>query len=246
MNAFENLAYLRSVHAGTTRKAARVWSLLNALSERRVFVPAATALNVAAEAIYYKLDDADERYCSIESFKEDLVEDLDERWPKEVIAEVPHYVLRPFFAEDSGYFIHLDMSYLRGALSLKELSGLNVLARASSPAPHIVGLPEEEAEMLAKVYHGKTVALVNLMRKLSTGLCYISSALKPRPHRANDLYSAALKDGGIEELVAGLVAETTMPLMPAPARHFGTEADRTNPLRALPEERGALDFLLED
>jgi hypothetical protein len=242
---FNDLSLSRRAYAATIRRAAAIWSLFTELRACPVVVTREAAINAVAEKVYYSNRyDACERYETIEDFKESLKEDLDEHLYA-TSADATHYTLRPFFAglDEPAYLFELGLSYLKGC-NYSDLTGLDVTAKlgladllekssvAAAPSTSSeAGIPEE-VEILVRHYRSETIRLVNLMRHMATALRYIRSALT-EPERIAKLYVTAEKDPAIEPLVTALERAVALPFEPAPCSHFGTEADRVNPLRRL-------------
>lgn len=233
------LALTRRAHARLARRAAAAWLLLNELSSLRVHAPRTAVVRAIAEKVYYSgRCDVMERYESIEEFEVELSLELDSGLTSAAINGTTCYVIRPFFASrDSLYLFEMGLSGLRGC-ELAELTGLDVAALLpalpldEACAEPVTGLLGLEAEMLARAYRAESLKLINLLRKLATALTYVRSALTVTPVK-DTLYAKSIKDPGAGALVGALSGLSVLPFLPAPCTHFGTEADRVNPLRRL-------------
>jgi hypothetical protein len=244
MTTLAELNLMRRAHAGAARRAAAAWKLVNDMRSLRVLLPYSDTLSFLASAIYYNAGyDACENYDCIEDFEAALAEDLATDMPERVEVEgVEHVVLRPFFSDDYGYLLHLKMTYLHGC-KISELKALDV------PAPSLVatapaGITDDEVEVLYAHHRASAIKLVNKLRHLRTALAYLETGLRDL---AEDKYRNLPKHT-MDPRAAGLVTEllpvVEMDFSPAPCGHFGTEADRVNPLRALPTDEDGLASLL--
>lgn len=241
----KELHTMRNAHAGASRRAARAWTLIMTLANKRVLIPVDKALNRVAEAIYYSARyDAMERYGDIDEFKESLSEDLNKKFERCDHAEAAHYVVRPFFATNSEFLYQLGLGYIQGYCSLAELDGLEVKPMAATNATQVAGLTDEETEALAALHRRNTLTLVNLLRKCATAMHYVCIGLTNQ-HNTAPGYADAVKDDDIASLVSQLEAACDLPFEPPAASHFGTDADKRNVLRTLAEGAGLDRLLLE-
>ncbi len=236
------LNVLRCVHRGVARRAAEVWARVMALNSTVMLLPVETTVAKMADAIYFNSRyDAYERYECVEEFAEALKEDLDTRWTERVShAGGEHFVLRPFFGDGCDNLHALGLSYLRGC-ALSELKALDAHVPSELDAVPS-GLSEEELEAVAAFHRRKTVTMLNALRHLYTALHYVKSGVERDVRKARASVAVVLPDE-TERKVSELLALVDLPIEPRPTTYFGTEADRVNPLRALPSSVADLELL---
>lgn len=241
----KELNLMRRAHAGAAARARAAARVLRTLHACELVLPRSTTLSSMALAIYFNAGyDACERYASAAEFEQSLAEDLDGAWPdRRIVNGVDCYVVRPFLDRDcSSYLRHLGLGYLAGG----RLSDADLL---DVPMPSLVssepsGLTAEEMGVLRAHHRRAALRCVNLLRNLRTALYYVTTAL------GKEVPALTAKGGcTLDARVAGLVAEleavADMPFEPQPLRHFGTEADKVNTLRVLPDGEAALEPLLK-
>lgn len=240
------LSLLRRAHVGAARRAARAWALVAELRECTVTLPYAKTLRFLAEAIYFNAGyDACERYESVEDFEEALEEDFKKTCMDRLSVDgVDCVILRPFFAAEYGFLTNLHMSYLRGC-DPKELAALNVkVPTLSAGVP--TGLSDDEEAALLAHHRAATLKLVNRLRHLHTATHYLTTGLRDAAENTHRTHPEHTMDPRAAGLVAQLADVSTLPFLPAPCRHFGTDADRINTLRTLEADEAVLAPLLAE
>lgn len=244
--AESSLELARLVYAGTARKATRALAAVKALQACALFVPKAAVLSRVAQAIYYNASyDASERYETLEDFEEALVEDLDAAYEAVTRGGVACYVIRPFLTSEPSFLGRLDLGYFGGYARADEFEGLAVPTSALVASESSVsGLTVDEENWLLAAYRKRTINLVNLMRKLSTAMAYVQTALE-REKTKPGLFTSSEREGDFAAAAAEVSNACRTDFSPAPMSYFGTEADRTNPLKQLPTTREQLACLLE-
>lgn len=237
----ESLASARLLYAATARRAASAWRLLKSASELRVWLDLEKAAVAVIEAEHFAIDgsDKDERVAAMR-------ESLKTLFPCTRLGELIVIEVRPFFTPMDSIHSRFGLKCMSGK-SLSYFRGLDVeVPAASDPegpsqraleSKTIEGLNAFELKLLCEHYHGATLTLVNLLRDLATALNYPQSALKPGGSAHEAWVSAPKKEDPSEQLNA-LRALTLLPFTPEPARHFGSEALRINPLETLPPGEG--------
>lgn len=236
---------VRQLYQKVAHRSAKAWALINRAAGLRLWVPANLALDRIADSIYYNASyTASEEYSCIDSFKFDLKDEVEEAFGEvELINGVAHYVLRPFFNPESSPFLSkLGLAYLCGC-RLSELAPLNVAEPSDPPCSPLCGLSADELDILVKAYTSQALTLINTLRHLSTALCYVSKRLG-EGMRLGIAGPELPHDSAAYAVVAELVQVCTLPIEPAPAKYFGTEASKVNPLQALPVPASTLAALM--
>ncbi len=242
-----NIGLWRRAHVGAAKRAAAIWEVLTALRACTVELPYDRTMRYLASAIYNNASyDACLNYEDAEDFEEALREDKNEDLAvRKDVDGVDTIVMSPFFSEKIiGSLHHMKLTYLGGYCRLDELSALNcVVPDVANDVPWNVSTTE--LEVLTKYHRSACIALVNAMRHLRTALCYVKTGLR---NVAEDKYKS-LPELTLDKRAAGLVEElialADLPFTPTPLTYFGTEADRVNPLRSLPESEDGLKSLLD-
>lgn len=203
---------------------------LKALMEREVLFERAAFLKEAAESIFFSSRfDACERYDSAEEFAEELAEEVDTQFERRDVEGVTHYVVRPFFNGTLPTYNDTPYDRLRRAFFAWEgVAKLLAVERyVAPPSLALEGLTEHELETLTRGHLRRALERVNLLRNLRTVLHYARRYLdEPRGGPPAGAEVAAI--------VAQLEAVCTLEGLPEPATFFGTQTDRTNPLKTLP------------
>lgn len=175
----------RRVFIGVTRRAARVWSLLEALRSLEILVDAGQALHDVSTRIYYSSAyDAAERFETLEDFQEVLLEDDFSGIPKRERNGTSCYVLRPVLGE-LGIFRH----YANGRMEPLALGdSLGHFCKPLQEAADVQasgelealqglgpceGLAPQELVMLVKAYTSRALRYVHALRQLRTSLHYV-------------------------------------------------------------------------
>lgn len=221
----DELSLLRLAHAGASRRAAKAFAHLKELQSCAVHIPRARSIQRMAHALYFNSSyDAYERYGDVDACAEAVAEDLDAHWPERVSHDgVEHYVLRPFFCQDSAHLHLLGLGSLRGCAPT-ELAGLSkpiVVANTSTPQ----GLSPDELEALRSYHHREIVERLGALRHLSTALQYVRRALQSDIPRFQEQTGLVL-DPRATPNVQALLTLSTMPLRVPPAAFFGSDMDR--------------------
>jgi hypothetical protein len=240
----------RRSHFFTSLRAKRAKELLKALADCRFWLPRAEALSAFGSAVESQLFDSDGdddsgEFSGSEACEQMFAAHLPET---QTLDGVLHVVVRPLLEYSTSTTRALGLEGHLAFCTPKELTALDaeLLLREEylGGDPVITGISAREARVLAAYHAGAALALVNVLRHLETALHYMESA------RANDFgrfsptraWVQTRHDDGIEELLVELERTVKLPLVPKPARWFGTDADRVNPLKALPE--GFADMML--
>ncbi len=204
---------------------------LKALMEREVLFEREAFLREASESIYASNRfDAYERYDSAEEFALELAEEVDAQLERRDVDGVAHYVVRPFFNGALPSYNDTPYDRLRRAFFAWEgVTKLLAVERYVAPESlPVEGLTEHELETLTRGHLRRALERVNLLRNLRTALHYGRRYLEePRGGPA--------AGAQVDALIAQLEALSTLEGLPEPATFFGTQTDRTNPLKALPE-----------
>jgi hypothetical protein len=238
----QELHIARNLYAGATRRAARAWALLNELASMRIWLDEHETLKTAASAIFYNAGyDACENYSSVEEFAESLHEDLKSLFAVEAVEGHSAFVVQPFFSKHSTMLRHMGLCSVSAA-SVDEFAGLNVSPLPPMETAPVNGLTAYELSMLCQGYRREAVKLVNLMRKLRTGLYYPERALAPGG-RARETWDAAVKKDDALPVLTALSTAVSLSFEPSPCEFYGTEADRKNVLKTLDHEEGIAELL---
>lgn len=237
--ALADLHAARTLYAAITKRARAAHEVLRSLRSREVLVPCATLASEVAFSRYFDCRyDTSEQYGSVEEFEEALREDLDGTFDKRVVGGVAHYVVRPFFERHPmGTSLNgSKLERLRQACHPREeLFGLETAVFEAPPLEPVTGLLREELEALAASYRTRALTLVNNLRVLRTAMHYVRGFLAHEHVPLESLGVTAEVRAEFDELEK----LATLPGLPEPARWFGTEADRINPLRKLPADFSA-------
>lgn len=242
------LHLFRRAHHGAALKAAIAYPLVQRLQSAWIWLPREKTLSHLARSIYFNSgNDACETYESVEDFQVELTFEVEAAWPPAVSLDgQAGFMLKPFFNALPLYFSDLRVGSLHGC-DINELSALEVDGvPARAPCLNtlsLAGLSREELAALVQFHHDKALAIVNALRHLTTALHYLQTELK-RGLTLGPRGEALRHDEEIAALVDALGLAVQLPFLPAPASHYGTEASRVNPLRALPRTEDALACLL--
>lgn len=240
------LSLFRRAHVGAARRARRAWGLVEELRSCTVVLPYTKTLHFLSAAIYFNAGyDACERYSSVEEFEESFEEDLKKTYPERLSVDgVDCIVMRPFFSPEYDFLTHLHMSYLHGC-DPKELVALDAkVPELTTEVP--TGLSDEEATALIAYHRAATIKLVNRLRHLRTATDYLTTGLRDAAENKHKSYPEHTMDPRAAGLVEKLVDVSTLPFLPAPCRHFGTDADRINTLHTLEADEATLAPLLAE
>jgi len=232
-NAADKLMSARRTYAALSARAVEVYAVLETLRSYELRIECPALVHEVANAVFYSAAyDASERYSSLEEFEEELRNELDEVLPLQVAVGGPFYVVRPYF-NDRNLIEHIPGSKAHALMNMfywrAEFGRLNLERYIVSLAGPISGVSDEEIGVLAEDYHRRSLEVVNVLRTLDTACA-----------SANTRFARVSPDsmGVTPEAFASLTRLgelVTLPGLPPAARWFGTDADKINPLSALPE-----------
>jgi hypothetical protein len=232
--ATDKLHLARHAFAALSARAADANAVLQTLRACEMRIECNALVNEVANAVYHSAAyDAYERYSSLEEFEHELRSELDEVLPGATENGAPCYVLRPYF-NDRELIEHLTGSKVHSLMNLfywrSELEALGVERYSAPAAAHIAGISDHEIEVLAADYCRRGLKVVNALRTLDTALTSARSRFsRVTPESLGVTEEARASLTRLAELV-------TLPGLPPTARWFGTDADKINPLPALPDE----------
>jgi hypothetical protein len=232
-----SLAEARRTHYGALAVAAHVWRLLNELHGVPVLLDGRKLINAATLSIFSSASYV-ERFETYEDCEAFVAKRLDEVLTCDMSSGAPRYRVFAFFAEEPfPFYERVGLGYLRGC-ARSELALLDVASSLAALGPDprfdapVSGLSDAEYSVLVAHYTRETLTLVNRLRHASTALAYIRFKVEHPEPIADVLVDGALPEA-VGPLVSALEHALALPWDPAPARWFGTEADRINPLRTL-------------
>jgi len=232
--ATDKLHLARRAYAALSVRAVDANAVLETLRACEVRIECNALVNEVANSVFYSAAyDAYERYSSLEEFEQELRSELDEVLPNASENGVPCYVLRPYF-NDRDLIEHVTGSKVHSLMNLfywrPELAALNIERYTAPAAAHIVGISDQEVEVLAANYNGRGLKVVNALRTLETALTSARSRFsRVTPESMGVSEEARACFTRLAELVA-------LPGLPPTARWFGTDADKINPLPTLPDD----------
>lgn len=232
--ATNKLDLARRAFAALATRAVDANSVLETLRACEVRIECNALVNEVASAVYHSAAyDAYERYSSLEEFEQELHSELDEILPGATENGALFYVLRPYF-NDRELIEHLAGSKVHSLMNLfywrSELLALSVERYTAPATAHIAGISDQEIEVLAADYRRRGLEVVNAFRTLDTTLTSARSRFsRVTPESLGVSMEALACLTRLAELVA-------LPALPPTARWFGTDADKINPLPALPDD----------
>jgi hypothetical protein len=232
--ATDKLHLARRAFAALSARAVEAHAVLETLRACEIRIECNALVNEVASAVYHSAAyDAYERYSSLEEFEQELRSELDEILPGATENGAPCYVLRPYF-NDRELIEHLTGSKVHSLMNLfywrTELEALSVDRYMAPAAAHISGISDQEIEVVAADYLRRGLKVVNALRTLDTALTSARSRFsRVTPESLGVSEEARACFTQLAELVA-------LPGLPPTARWFGTDADKINPLPALPDD----------
>lgn len=225
----------RSLYAALTLRACKAFGLVKRFQALSVAVDRRELANTVAHAVYYNASFAAyENYSDESELAEVLLEEYDQALPRDKgNTDDGAYVLSPFFNGRLNRECNLHGSpaweVLNATWPPDNLAALDVqpLILPAGQEP-LSGVLPAEMDILTQHYLSRSRAIVSAMRSLHTVLLSGRSRMERGAQALGVAQPACLL---WDELASAL----ELPVLPVPSSMRGTESDRTNPVRVLPE-----------